>query len=69
MSVYDCHNRPAFKTVRPIQDGYYLDGVTRTPRLVPDHFRMARDCQYTLTGLGQADPKCTGCTHRKEQEG
>ena len=29
-------------------------------------FRMAPDCRYTLTELGQADERCSGCMHRVE---
>ena len=27
--------------------------------------RMARDCQYTLSALGQVDKGCVGCKHKK----
>jgi hypothetical protein len=61
---YGCHNRPPLGS-RPIpmQDGYYLDGVTRTPRLVPLPFRMSRDCHYGQDA-GRTDPKCAGCQWR-----
>lgn len=65
---YGCKDRPAFRTVFPAQDGYFLDGVTRAPRLVPVRFRMNPACQYTHTELGQADAKCTGCCHRETNE-
>jgi hypothetical protein len=26
----------------------------------------AKTCQYTLSALGQADPRCIGCKERKE---
>lgn len=61
---YGCFNRPPFRTVMPVQDGWYLDGVTRTPRLVAMRHRMQPDCQYTHTELGQADAGCTDCKHR-----
>ena len=50
-----CHDRKPFKESVPVQDGHFMDGVTRTPRMVSSPFRMARDCQYTKTTLGQAD--------------
>jgi hypothetical protein len=25
---------------------------------------MSKDCQYTRSQLGQADPKCNGCKHK-----
>jgi hypothetical protein len=50
----------------PAQNGWYMDGVTRTPKMTPVKFRMAAECQYTLSDLGQKDDRCTGCKHRKE---
>jgi hypothetical protein len=29
-------------------------------------FRMARECQFTLTELGQTDAKCAGCKWKVE---
>lgn len=65
MALNGCHNRPPFKTITPVQDGWYMDGVSRTPRMVAVPFRMAATCQYTKTTLGQADKGCDGCKHRK----
>ena len=59
-----CHNRPTFRAVMPVQDGHYLDGTTRTPRMVASVFRMAPDCQYTLSALGRVDSGCTDCKWR-----
>jgi hypothetical protein len=64
--TYGCHNRKPFKTMMPAQNGWYMDGVTRTPKMTPVKFRMAAECQYTLSDLGQKDDRCTGCKHRKE---
>lgn len=61
-----CHNRKDFRPSYPAQDGWYMDGVTRTPRLVPVKFSMTKDCQYTFTELGQKDAGCLGCNRRKE---
>ena len=62
--TYGCHNRPEFKTSCLMQDGWiYTDG-TRYPVMVDVPFRMETLCQYTLTDLGQADPKCHGCKWR-----
>lgn len=63
-----CHNRGWFRTILPVQDGWYMDGATRVPRMVGSPFRMARDCQYTKTALGQADPGCVGCRWRSGPE-
>jgi hypothetical protein len=67
MTLNGCHNRPPFKTITPVQDGWFMDGVSRSPRMVAVHFRMATACQYTHTTLGQADQKCTGCKHKQER--
>lgn len=69
MTQHGCHNRPPYKTSMPVQDGYFMDGVTRAPRMVPVPFRMARDCQYTKSALGQADRACAGCRHKALNEG
>lgn len=63
---YACHNRPEFRTVMPAQDGWYMDGTTRTPRLVAVPFRMAMDCRYTHTELGRVDGRCRDCKHKKD---
>lgn len=59
-----CHNRKPFKDFVPGQDGYFMDGLTRYPKIVPVRFRMSRECNYTHTALGQADKGCDGCTWR-----
>jgi hypothetical protein len=59
---YGCFNRPPLGTrPMPMQDGWYIDGVTRTPRLVPLPFRMRPECVYSQD---KADQKCTGCKWR-----
>lgn len=68
MTQYGCHNRPPFKAAMIVQDGFYLDGYTSSPRLKSSQFRMARDCQYTLTELGKVDPKCSNCKHKSPTE-
>jgi hypothetical protein len=61
---YQCHNRAPFLSSIPVADGFYMDGYTRTPRMVPMPFRMEPGCQYTHSNLGQADKACTGCKWR-----
>ena len=56
-----CHDRPAFRSLLPVQDGWWMDGHTRVPRMVPSPFRLSPDCQYTKTDLGKSDPGCTRC--------
>lgn len=64
---YGCHDRPPFRPILIVQDGWYLDGVTRTPKLASTPFRMAPECQYTLTELGQKDARCNDCKHKEEK--
>lgn len=63
--MYACKDRAAYAPSVPVQDGWYMDGYTRTPRMVPMPFRMSPTCNYTETELGQADTRCDGCTWRK----
>lgn len=65
---YGCYNRPAFKRSYFAQDGWWIDGVQQIPKLTTVPFRMAEDCRYTLSDLGQADPRCQGCKHRREPQ-
>lgn len=41
------------------------EGKYAPPELVSIPHRMAKDCQYTLTELGQADKGCDGCIHKQ----
>lgn len=50
-----CHNREPFKPVVAMPDGHSFP------------FRMATDCQYTKSDLGQADTLCQGCRWRHEK--
>ena len=54
-----CHNRAPFKASTELRD-HHGRLVTSWP------FRMASDCQYTLSDLGQADKACHGCRWRRE---
>lgn len=63
--TYGCKDRAPYPSAVPAQSGWYMDGYTRTPRMEAMPFRMATDCQYTETTLGQADKGCDGCTWRK----
>ena len=62
---YGCHNRAPYVKEFSVDKGYLVD-----PSLTPEQaaakrtmipFRMAPDCQYTLTGLGGTDLRCAGC--------
>lgn len=65
MSRNGCHNRAPLGTkVLAAQDGWFSDGHTRTPKMVPMPFRMNPSCVYTTSELGKADKKCDGCKWR-----
>jgi len=61
---YGCHNRREYKPKVMVQDGWWMDGQSRTAKMVTKPFAMTKDCQYTKSALGQADTGCTGCRHR-----
>jgi hypothetical protein len=61
-----CHNRAPYAARQIVQAGWWMDGVTRVAKMESIPNRMAKDCQYTLSRLGQADQGCTGCTWRKD---
>lgn len=66
--TYGCHNRPAYTQHVLVQDGWAEDAslghLSRRPVMTTIPFVMSKDCQYTHTALGQADPGCVGCKHR-----
>ena len=61
---YGCHNRKAYKPKLFVQNGWWLDGITKTAKVEQAPFRMAPDCQYTKTELGKVDERCAGCKHK-----
>jgi hypothetical protein len=75
--VNGCHGRAPFKPEMHVQNGWHHRVVQvgdqlaleRTARMVDVPFRMAQDCRYTLTDLGQADKGCTGCRWKVEGKG
>lgn len=62
---YACHNRPPYRQHMKVADGHWDDGVQRIHKLTSVPFRMNPTCQYTLSQLGQADQRCTGCQWKK----
>lgn len=65
MNPYGCHNRSPLGSVPiPAQDGWFVDNVSRTPKLVTLPFRMSKDCQYSMDDANRADPRCAGCQHQ-----
>ena len=65
--MYGCKNRAPYASAMPVQDGWFMDGYTRTPRMVSMPFRMSPDCNYTTTALGEKDEKCQGCSWRAKE--
>jgi hypothetical protein len=64
---HGCHNRAPFaQRAIPVADGFYTDGHTRTPRLVPLPFRMSKDCEYGKSAEARSDQGCDGCQWRKD---
>ena len=45
-----------------VQDGWFLDGVTRAPRMIAIPDPMTKECQYTK--LNPKDERCEKCTHK-----
>lgn len=74
MRLNACHNRRPFKSFAVIQDGWFMDGVTRTPKMIASPFRMSTECVYSADtsniarsgGLGAFDPGCAGCQWKQE---
>lgn len=67
-----CHDRAPFKAEMHVQDGWSASAyentraiTTRSQVVKPVPFRMAADCRYTHSDLGQADKGCTGCRWKK----
>jgi len=47
-----------------VQDGWYQDGTTRTPRMIAIPDPMSKDCRYSQD---HDDPGCAGCKHKQEK--
>lgn len=62
--TYGCHSRPLLKTRAIVQDGWWMDGTSRTPKMISIPDPMTKTCNYTTTALGKADIKCIGCEHK-----
>lgn len=63
MSVYGCHNRAPLRGHCTYGIDWFQDQPLKAVRIEHTHV-MSKDCQYTKTTLGQADPKCNGCKHK-----
>ena len=60
-----CHQRKPFRPSQPVQDGYFMDGVTRISKMISAPFRLSMGCEYTKSSLGAADAGCTDCQWRQ----
>ena len=60
-------NRGEFKQQVIVQDGWFMDGVTRYPRMVSTPFVMSPDCEFQKTDAYNY-PDCIGCSHKQPTE-
>jgi hypothetical protein len=60
-----CHNRAPLRGHCTYGIDWHEGHPLRAVRIEHPNV-MAKDCQYTLSGLGQKDPGCTGCRWRKD---
>lgn len=58
-----CYNRKPLHSTVTVQDGWYMDGYTRTPRMVSIPNPMQKSCQYQKDDKYN-DPGCNGCKHK-----
>lgn len=63
---YGCYNRPPHAEAE-FSHSFYAWGSQVFSRLHRVSNRNSRDCQYTHTTLGAADPGCVGCSWRRGQ--
>lgn len=60
-----CFDRPPFRTSMVVQDGWWMDGYTRYPKMKAVEFRGSPGCVYSTDPLmGSKDPGCVGCKWR-----
>lgn len=66
---YGCFNHEPYGKLIPLPAVYNIEYeghavVCDAHQLVANVFK--KDCQYTLSKLGQVDPGCTGCKNKVE---
>jgi len=64
---YACKDRSPFKEHLQVQDGYFMDGVTRIQKMISIPFRMALECVYQADDRYN-DPQCRGCKHKVDHK-
>ena len=65
--TYACINRPPLRTSHPVQDGFFMDGHTRYPRMVAMADPMTKSCQYSRDDR-YSDPQCAPCTNNAKAQ-
>ena len=70
---YGCLNRRDSVASYPVQDGWYMDGHTRTPRMVSQpNFSYGKPCEFTQFQLTPESPanrddvRCAGCARKQD---
>jgi hypothetical protein len=61
LTRYACFNRAPFVASYRAPDGHWCDGQVLTTKAVSVKTTALRKCQYILSPLGQADPRCVSC--------
>jgi len=61
---YGCWNRAPLRTQVIVQSGWWMDGVSRTARMVSIPDPMTKDCQYSKDKTDDAG--CIGCKHKSQ---
>jgi hypothetical protein len=65
--TYGCFNRAPYPATRMVSDLHVMqDGLTEICKKTAIPFVMSRECNYTLSELGQADKRCAGCNWRTQ---
>lgn len=64
MKPYGCFDRPPYKSSQVL---YGHDSLTGKVITIEIPNRLAQDCRYTHTDLGQADARCLGCKWRVDK--
>lgn len=63
LDKHGCYDRAPYKDWYFVQDGWFIDGVTRVYKLTKVEHVMTRDCQFTIEK--PTHPRCEGCKWQK----
>lgn len=61
MSRYGCFDRAPYVASHRVPDGQWCDGHALTTKATSIKTTGTRKCQFTLSPLGQVDPRCADC--------